>query len=80
MAALLSRSSLITSQYDVGCCIGAVATAIFGEALGRRKTIMIGAVFMLAGAGAQAGVSNVGGMIAARIVSVSATSLDGQCL
>lgn len=61
----------IVAIYEIGCCVGALVTAVFGEALGRRKTIAIGAVLMLAGTGFQAGVSSSGAMIGARIVSVS---------
>lgn len=60
----------LVAIYEIGCCVGSLITAVFGEALGRRRTIFVGAVTMLAGCGAQAGVSNVGGMIAARIISV----------
>jgi MFS family permease len=59
----------IVSIYEIGCFVGAVITALIGESLGRRKSIFIGAVIMLGGAGFQAGVSSVGPMIAARVVS-----------
>jgi len=62
-------SSSAPSQYEIGCCVGAIATAVVGERLGRRKCIGVGALLMLAGAGIQAGVSSTGPMIAGRIVS-----------
>jgi MFS family permease len=55
--------------YEIGCCVGSLITAVIGESLGRRKTIMLGAIFMLGGTGFQAGVSSPGAMIGARIVS-----------
>ena len=61
----------IVAIYEIGCCIGSLATAFIGDKLGRRKTIGLGAVIMLGGAGFQAGVSTAGPMIAARIVAVS---------
>ena len=64
-----TNPSSISLQYEIGCCVGAIATAIIGERLGRRKCIGIGSIFMLAGAGIQAGVSSTGPMIAGRIVS-----------
>jgi MFS family permease len=61
----------IVAIYEVGCCVGALITSVIGESLGRRRTICLGAVVMLAGAGFQAGVSSAGAMIGARIVAVS---------
>lgn len=59
----------VVAIYEIGCCVGALACSLYGEKLGRRRTIGLGGIIMLAGAGAQAGVSTNGGMIAARIVS-----------
>lgn len=59
----------IVSIYEIGCFFGAVITAFVGEMLGRRKSIFIGALIMLGGAGFQAGVSSTGPVIAARVVS-----------
>ena len=61
----------IVAIYEIGCCVGSLLTAFIGDRLGRRRTICLGAIVMLAGAGFQAGVSSSGPMIAARIVSVS---------
>lgn len=59
----------IVAIYEIGCCVGALITAVVGERLGRRRSIFVGAVLMLGGAGFQAGVSSAGAMIGARIVS-----------
>lgn len=59
----------IVGIYEVGACIGALICSVFGEYLGRRKSIMIGAVVMLGGTAFQAAVSASGPMIAARTVS-----------
>ena len=59
----------IVAIYEIGCFVGSLITALVGERLGRRMSILVGAVIMLGGAGFQAGVSSAGPMIAARVVS-----------
>jgi hypothetical protein len=59
----------IVAIYEIGCCAGALLTAVVGERLGRRMSILLGAIVMLGGAGFQAGVSSAGPMIAARVIS-----------
>lgn len=59
----------IVAIYEIGCFFGALLCAAFGEYLGRKKSILIGIVIMLAGTAFQAAISSVGPMIAARIVS-----------
>lgn len=59
----------IVAIYEIGCCVGSLITAVVGERLGRKRSIILGAVVMLGGAGFQAGVSSSGAMIGARIVS-----------
>ncbi|WVQ98396.1 hypothetical protein IAU59_005519 [Kwoniella sp. CBS 9459] len=65
-AALLGT---IVAIYEIGCCVGSIITAFVGESLGRKRSILLGSVIMLGGAGFQAGVSSAGPMIAARVVS-----------
>jgi MFS family permease len=59
----------IVAIYEIGCFVGSLITAVVGERLGRRMSILIGAIIMLGGAGMQAGVSSAGPMIAARVIS-----------
>jgi MFS family permease len=59
----------IVAIYEIGCCVGALITAVVGERLGRRMSILLGAIVMLGGAAFQAGVSSAGAMIGARVVS-----------
>lgn len=59
----------IVSLYEIGCFIGALATFVVGDRLGRRRTILISTLFMIAGAIIQAASSTVGVMIAGRIIS-----------
>jgi len=59
----------IVAIYEIGCFVGSLITALVGERLGRRMSILTGAIIMLGGAGMQAGVSAAGPMIAARVIS-----------
>ena len=68
-AASPSLLGTIVAIYEIGCCAGAIACALIGDKLGRRMSILVGAIIMLGGAGFQAGVSSSGPMIAARVVS-----------
>ena len=68
-ATIKTRSEQIVSIYEIGCFFGAVATFVFAEKLGRRKTIAIGAVFMAIGAAIQASSYTVAQLIVGRIVS-----------
>ncbi|KAL1296799.1 hypothetical protein AAFC00_004428 [Neodothiora populina] len=61
--------ALIVAIYEIGCFVGAMTTSVIGENLGRRKTIGIGVIVMIAGAILQATAYHTGHMIAARIVS-----------
>jgi len=62
-------TGLIVAIYEVGCFLGSVATSIFGEQIGRRKSIFIGVVIMIIGALLQATAYTRAHMIVARIVS-----------
>lgn len=59
----------IVAIYEIGCFVGSLATALVGERLGRRMSILVGAIIMLGGAGFQAGSSSAGPMIGARVIS-----------
>lgn len=41
--------STIVSIYDVGCMVGCLIAALFGSALGRRRTIWVGMVLVTIG-------------------------------
>jgi MFS family permease len=60
---------LIVAIYEVGCFLGSVATAIFGESIGRKKSIASGVVIMIVGALLQASSYGRVQMIIARIIS-----------
>lgn len=57
-----------TSVSRIGCFVGAILTFIFGEALGRKKCIYLGACLMFVGAALQASSFGVPQMLVGRIV------------
>ncbi|KAF7946202.1 hypothetical protein EAE96_009205 [Botrytis aclada] len=60
---------LIVAIYEVGCFLGSVATSVFGENIGRKKSIGIGVVIMIIGALLQASAYSRAHIIVARVVS-----------
>lgn len=45
-----SLLSTVTAIYDIGCFAGAILAFVFGDRLGRRKTILVGTAIMAVGA------------------------------
>ena len=39
----------VTAIYEIGCLAGAITMLLYGDTLGRRRAIMIGAVIMILG-------------------------------
>lgn len=64
-----AMTGLIVAIYEIGCFLGAIATAFVGECLGRRKSIGLGCVIMIVGAILQASSFGRAQMIVARVVS-----------
>ncbi|WQF89767.1 Putative major facilitator, sugar transporter, major facilitator superfamily [Colletotrichum destructivum] len=64
-----TMTGLIVAIYEIGCFFGCVATAIFGEKYGRRKTIWAGCFVMVIGAVLQAAAYGRALLIVGRIVS-----------
>ena len=62
-------TGLIVAIYDVGCFLGSVATSIFGEKLGRKRSIGTGVVTMLIGALLQASSYSRTQIVVSRVVS-----------
>ncbi|KAF7896483.1 hypothetical protein EAF00_006497 [Botryotinia globosa] len=60
---------LIVAIYEVGCFLGSVATSLFGEHIGRKRSIGIGVVIMIIGALLQASAYSRAHIIVARVVS-----------
>ncbi|KAA8571442.1 hypothetical protein MFRU_026g00540 [Monilinia fructicola] len=62
-------TGLIVAIYEVGCFLGSVATSIFGENVGRKRSIAIGVVIMIIGAVLQATAYSRPHIIVARVAS-----------
>ncbi|KAF5007604.1 hypothetical protein FDECE_6068 [Fusarium decemcellulare] len=60
---------VIVAIFEIGCFFGAVFAAIWGEKLGRRRSVLIGCVVMIIGAVLQAASYTRAMMIVGRIVS-----------
>jgi MFS family permease len=60
---------LIVSILEVGAFIGSLASAVFGERLGRRKSVAIGVLIMSIGSLLQATAFSRAHMIVARVVA-----------
>jgi MFS family permease len=39
----------VTAIYEIGCLAGAITMLLYGDTLGRRRAIMIGAIIMIIG-------------------------------
>lgn len=61
--------STVTAIYDIGCFLGAISTIWIGEALGRKKTILLGTTIMSVGAILQIAAFGVPQMIVGRIIA-----------
>ncbi|KAH7093324.1 general substrate transporter [Paraphoma chrysanthemicola] len=59
----------IVAIFEIGCFLGAMATAVVGERLGRRRSVAIGAVISMIGAILQASAFERAHLIVGRIVS-----------
>ncbi|KAF5691669.1 sugar transporter STL1 [Fusarium denticulatum] len=60
---------VIVAIYEIGCFFGAVLSSIWGEKLGRRRSVFIGCVFLTIGAVLQAASYTRAMMIVGRIVA-----------
>ncbi|KAM0212469.1 hypothetical protein ACHAPQ_008396 [Fusarium lateritium] len=60
---------VIVAIFEIGCFFGAIFTSIFGEQLGRRRSVFIGCVVLIVGAVLQAASYTRAMMIVGRIVS-----------
>ncbi|KAF2832636.1 general substrate transporter [Ophiobolus disseminans] len=59
----------IVAIFEIGCFTGAMATAVFGEKLGRRKSVAIGAIISMIGAILQTSAFGRAHLIVGRVVS-----------
>ena len=64
-----SLQGTVVAIYEIGCFFGAIFCLLFGEYLGRRKSIMLGSVVLGVGAVLQASAFGIPQMIVGRIVA-----------
>ena len=64
-----SLQGTVVAIYEIGCFFGAILCLLFGEYLGRRKSIMLGCVILSIGAAIQASAYGVAQLIVGRIVA-----------
>jgi MFS family permease len=61
--------ALVVAIYEIGCLIGAAGIIAFGDKLGRRRAVVIGACIMLVGAAIQTASFGIAQLIVGRIVT-----------
>ena len=61
--------ALVVAIYEIGCLIGAGGIIAFGDKLGRRRSVIIGACIMLVGAAIQTASFGIAQLIVGRIVT-----------
>lgn len=61
--------SITTAIYCIGCFLGAIAAAIWGDVLGRKRTILVGTSIMAVGAALKTTSYSLPQMIVGRIVA-----------
>ncbi|KAE9972534.1 hypothetical protein BLS_003979 [Venturia inaequalis] len=64
-----SLQGTVVAIYEIGCFFGAIFCFLFGERIGRRKSIMLGCVVLSIGAALQAGSYGVAQLIVGRIIA-----------
>lgn len=61
--------ALVVAIYEIGCLIGALGMVAYGDVLGRRRSILVGASIMIVGAILQTSSTTLEQMIIGRIVT-----------
>lgn len=64
-----TMTGLVTAIYDIGCAFGALAAFIWGEKLGRRKSIIVANVIVIVGAVIQTASYEYWQMFVSRIIT-----------
>lgn len=64
-----TNQGITTAGYNLGCFLGAIITIFVGNALGRKRTIMLGTSVMVVGAALQASATTLPHLIAGRVVT-----------
>ncbi|KAM0426039.1 hypothetical protein ACHAPT_008670 [Fusarium lateritium] len=64
-----TMSGLVTAIYDIGCAFGAVSAFLFGERIGRKRSIIYANIIVIVGAVIQAASYSYAQMFVARIIA-----------
>lgn len=64
-----TMTGLVTAIYDIGCAFGAVAAFIWGEKIGRKKSILVANIIVIIGAAVQSASYDYWQMFVFRIVA-----------
>ncbi|RDW76938.1 hypothetical protein BP6252_04991 [Coleophoma cylindrospora] len=59
----------IVALYNIGCLVGCLISAVYGDRLGRKRSIIWGCLIMVVGAVIQASTYGAGQLIAGRLIS-----------
>jgi MFS family permease len=62
-------TGLVTAIYDIGCALGAVVAFVFGERIGRKRSIILANVIVIVGASVQTASFDYWQMFVSRIVA-----------
>lgn len=49
-----TMSGLVTAIYDIGCALGAIIAFVFGERIGRKRSVILANLIVIVGAAIQA--------------------------
>lgn len=68
--------ALVVAIYEIGCLIGAAFIIVFGDKLGRRRAVLMGASIMIVGAVIQTASSSLAQLIVGRIVTGAGNGMN----
>jgi MFS family permease len=63
-----TMTGLVTAIYDIGCALGAVVAFVFGEKIGRKRSIILANLIVIIGAAIQTASFDYWQMFVARII------------
>ncbi|KAK4898820.1 hypothetical protein LTR27_003551 [Elasticomyces elasticus] len=62
-------TGFVTAVYDIGCALGAVSAFIWGERIGRKRSIIVANFIVIIGAAIQTASFGYGQMVASRVIA-----------
>lgn len=64
-----SLQGTVVAIYEIGCFFGSLLALVFGEKIGRKRTIMLGSLVLCVGGALQASAYSIAHLIVGRIVA-----------